>query len=104
MYTPCSQIDRNKKTLCSSRVPNQIDLKYAFCPYLQNKCFQKPIIFAKSTQSQLVATTEEFRKDDYCVWKFNPTDTDLYFSRKLNLTVNLVLDVSCTIYHGENLD
>lgn len=58
----------------------------------------------QGTQSNLVATTVEFKENDYCSWKIVPTDTDLYFSRYLNLTVIQVLDVVCAIYHGDTID
>lgn len=80
------------------------NIRYAFCPYLPNKCYQKPVIAAGSTQSHLLATTQEFVKNDYCAWKIVPSDTDLAFSRYLNITVQLVLDVNCAIYHGDTID
>jgi len=38
-WSPCSDPERNKKLLCSNWVKKESSLKYAFCPYRQEKCF-----------------------------------------------------------------
>lgn len=59
---------------------------------------------AGGKSSHVVATTTEFKKDDVCSWKIVPTDTELGFSRTLNITVNSVIDVDCKVYYGESMD
>lgn len=99
----CGRIDKTKNSLCSIGMTGDSTLKYAFCPYDERKCIGGAMGIAHADTARVLSTSYAFRDKDSCAFKLTPTDSQLYFSRQLNVTVNLQIDMNCKIYHGESL-
>lgn len=78
--------------------------KYMYCPFELDKCFQKPLISASKTVQQLGATTINFVAKDVCSWKLVSSESDLYFSRYFNITIDTVVSMECHILYGPSFD
>jgi hypothetical protein len=53
---------------------------------------------------RVAATTIAFSKEDVCSWKLVPNDSELYFERIYNITINKVNDMTCKLIWGPSID
>ena len=63
--------------------------KYSFCPYDERKCIGGSMSTAHAEIARVFSTTYAFRNKDSCAFKLVPTDSQLYFTRQLNITVQM---------------
>jgi hypothetical protein len=78
--------------------------RYAYCPFNLDKCYQKPIISASKTVQEVAATTINFLNKDVCSWKLFSAESELYFGRRFNITIDQVVDVDCKVLWGKSID
>lgn len=52
----------------------------------------------------MAATTVNFVKGDVCSWKMFPAESELYFGRLFNITIEKMNDVDCQILYGPTID
>ena len=50
------------------------------------------------------ATTFNFKNKDVCSWKLKPSDSEIYFTRNFNITIENYMATDCYIIYGISLD
>ena len=78
--------------------------RYGFCPFEIEKCYAKPLISAKSSLKELGATTINFKNKDVCAWKLKASESEIYFTRNFNITIEILYEVDCFIIYGPSID
>lgn len=78
--------------------------KYAYCPFSNKKCFNQPILSASTTVQEVAASTIDFGDSDVCSWKMLAPESEIYFSRQFNITIDKVNNVDCKILFGQTLN
>ena len=53
------------------------------------------MLSASKTVQEVAATTVNFVQGDVCSWKMFAAESEIYFSRRFNITVDTVVDVDC---------
>jgi hypothetical protein len=53
---------------------------------------------------RIAATTMIFGKEDVCSWKLLPSDSEFYFSRVYNISIDKVNDMTCKLIYGPSID
>lgn len=79
-------------------------LKYAYCPQDESKCYGTSVTNAFGELSGIFMTTVGFVLDDFCAFKIAPTDSDFYFMRYMNITIERAVDINCKMYYSEKIE
>lgn len=69
----------------------------------ESKCYQSGVTNAYGETAGLLATTIKFGRNDFCAFKIAPTDSDFYFMRYMNVTIERNVDSDCKIYYGNQI-
>ena len=62
------------------------------------------MISAKSSVREIGATTVNFKNKDVCSWKLKPSESEIYFTRNYNITIENNYETDCYIIYGPSLD
>lgn len=77
--------------------------RYSFCPFDYDACFEQPILEDANMVTNIAVSTVKFTKDKVCNWKLVPADSELYFEKYFNISINNAYQTDCRILYGPEL-